>query len=207
MATMKITLIGMYNIDNTLFDNMILPEDIDRETFINSLLTEAGEFEVLYANPDFMKFNIGTWSRKWQRTFEKWVQGLKAEWNPIENYDRYEEWEDNGNKNGTTHSSGSDRTDVKGKGSNEDKVSAYDSSSYQPKNMSESNSESGSTSTTSADYSNTETSGNKHIGHIHGNIGVTQSSEMLANWFSISEWNIYSHMIDLFKSEMLIPVY
>ena len=46
MATMTLTLIGLYKVDETLFDNMILPDQIDRNTFINSLLMKSGEFVI-----------------------------------------------------------------------------------------------------------------------------------------------------------------
>ena len=88
----------MYNFDNSLFDTLEIPAEIDRDEFINNLLMSAGEFEVLYSDFDFLKFSIGVWSKKWYRTFEKWIEGLKAEWNPIENYDRYEEIKDTTNR-------------------------------------------------------------------------------------------------------------
>ena len=91
MATMTLTLIGLYKVDETLFDQMILPDMIDRDTFINSLLMKTGEFELLYPDLDFMKDYIGVWSKKWYQTFQKWYEGTQASFNPIENYDRYEE--------------------------------------------------------------------------------------------------------------------
>lgn len=99
MATAKITLIGMsrwmseHNDD--LFANLTTPSGIDRSKLINTILMNGGEFEVLYADADFMKFLIGVWSDKWQRTMEKWIAALSIVYNPLENYDRMEDWEDN----------------------------------------------------------------------------------------------------------------
>lgn len=95
MSTMqRITLIGMYNFDPSLFDTMVLPEGYDKETLIDTLLLEHGEKCVLYTDPQFMKFSIGVISRKWQLELEKIYEALTAEYNPIWNYDRYEEWND-----------------------------------------------------------------------------------------------------------------
>ena len=91
MATAKITLIGMNDYDNDLFHNLIFPDGIDKDLFIDTLILKAGEFEVLYPNPDFMKRAIGVWSNKWYRTFAEWLRGTQATWNPIHNYDRFEE--------------------------------------------------------------------------------------------------------------------
>ena len=99
MASSKMTLIGMYNWDNTIFSELLLPTGIDKDLFINSLLLQGGEFEVLYADPNFMKNAIKIWGMKWFRTFAEWLKGTQAEWNPIYNYDRYEDARDDGYRN------------------------------------------------------------------------------------------------------------
>lgn len=105
MATAKWTLMGMYNYDNTIFNEMVLPTGIDADLFKSSLLIEKGEFEVLFPNPDFMKNAIKVWSAKWYRTFSEWLRGTQAQFNPIYNYDRYEEgWDDNKKKYSSVNS-------------------------------------------------------------------------------------------------------
>ena len=99
MASSKMTMIGMYNWDNTIFSELLLPTGIDKDLFINSLLLKGGEFEVLYPDPNFMKNAIKIWGMKWFRTFSEWYKGTQAEWNPIYNYDRYEDARDDGYRN------------------------------------------------------------------------------------------------------------
>lgn len=199
MATMTMSLIGLYNVDNTLFDEMIMPEEVDRETLVNTILLKSGEFEVLYPNPDFMKAFIKTWSMKWNRTFVKWVEGMSVSWNPIENYDRYEDWTDK--KTGGSSANGSNNMTVQG--SETSKVSAYDSSTLQPSGETDNSSTTGTTiSNTLTDHEDTT-----HEGHIHGNIGVTQASDMLRSFLDISEWNLYEHIADVFIREVCIPIY
>ena len=231
----KITLIGMYNFDNSLFDGMVLPDGINKEEFVASLLLRDGEFEVLYPDFTFLKGAIGIWSAKWRHTFEKWLEGQNAEWNPIENYDRYEEFDDvkgrdlthttthkqtsneSSNASGTSYGSDTNNTS----GTNEALKSAYDSGSYQPdaktvagaNTSATSSSNTTSSGTTNGTVDNTgtdtdkETETNKHTAHIHGNIGVTTSAAMLGEFYEISKWNLYDHMADLFKTELLIPIY
>lgn len=98
MATAKMTLIGMYNVDDTLFNSAVFPDGIDPDLFRDTLLLKGGEFEVLYPDLDFMKFSIGVVARKWSRTFAQWVKGAEADWNPIYNYDRFEESKDTDKK-------------------------------------------------------------------------------------------------------------
>ena len=99
MASSKMTLIGMYNWDDTIFSELLLPTGIDKDLFINSLLLQGGEFEVLYPDPNFMKNAIKIWGIKWFRTFAEWYKGTQAKWNPIYNYDRYEDARDDGYRN------------------------------------------------------------------------------------------------------------
>lgn len=199
MSTMNLTLIGMYNYDEHLFDELTLPEGIDKQAFINNLLLRSGEFEVLYPSTDFMKSAIKLWGIKWRHTFEQWLVGQAATWNPIENYDRYEESTDHDTSSGT----GTDGTTVSGGGHTESKVSAFDSSTYQPGSYDE-------TSSSSTSNSSTTTSGTayrEHESHIHGNIGVTQASEMLRSFYDIAGWNLLDHMADVFINEFCIQTY
>ena len=100
----RLTLIGLYNHDSTLFENLSLPDGYDTQTFIDSFLLEHGEKCVLYPDFDFMKFSIGVVSRKWSFELEKIYEALSAEYNPIENYDRYERiLTDNNTKYGKTN--------------------------------------------------------------------------------------------------------
>lgn len=199
MATMTLTLIGMNNYDENLFSKLELPEPIVKEDFINNLLMRSGEFELLYPDADFMENAISLWGKKWKRTFEQWIKGQEAEWNPIENYDRYEDSSETNHSDGT----GSDTTDVNGGGTTTNNVSAFDSSTYQPSNQSIDTSNSHSGSTTEAHNDSNRTFGS----HIHGNIGVTQASDMLKAFYDIAKWNILDHMADIFIQEFCIPVY
>ena len=91
MASAKMTLIGMYNYRDDIFNELVLPTGIDADLFKQSLLMKGGEFEVLYPDPDFLKYSIKIWSSKWFRTFSEWLRGTEQRWNPIYNYDRFEE--------------------------------------------------------------------------------------------------------------------
>ena len=90
----KLTMIGMYNYDNTLFDSLTFPDGIEKDLAVDQILLRSGDFEVLYPEPDFLKFAIGSWGRKHYRTFSKWVEALAIDYDPLNNYDRTEETRD-----------------------------------------------------------------------------------------------------------------
>lgn len=193
-----ITLIGLYNFDNSLFDGIDI-EDIDTELLIENILNKSGNFEVLYPDFNYMKNQIAVWSDKYQDTFTKWMKGIAAEWNPIENYDRFEEITDSGENS----MSGSDSNTSSGSGTNTQKKAAYDSSTFE-NDVEATSSTSGSSSTT---MSSSGRNYNKRIAHIHGNIGVTTSTAMFNEFQEAALWNVYEHITDLFLNEFVIPVF
>ena len=229
MATAKITLASFYTwfdtavVKDDLFKNLELPEGIDKDTLVGNILMRGGELEVMYSDPNFFQSLIGIWSKKWYRTFDKWVKALAIEYSPLENYDRMEEWQDTRNNHGSETTSGtlgrttSDSLSRSGSDGNTTttSVSAYDSSSYQPSNQVVSSGTNGFTDTGSGSVNDTTSGstttsfgeGAHHTGRVHGNIGVTTSMELLESELKISEWNLYEHITDLFLSEFVIPIY
>lgn len=96
-----LSVMGLYNWDDTLFNLMQLPEGISLDTVKENILAETCELEVLYPNPTVMKNLIGVWSHKMIHVWDELYKTLLYEYNPIENYIRYEE----GNSSGTGSSS------------------------------------------------------------------------------------------------------
>lgn len=103
MSLAKITLWGMYrhgvDTEDDLFKNWNLPDDMDADLLKDNILLKGAEFEVLYASYPFMQNAIKIWSDKHYHTFERWLKALAIDYNPLENYDRMEEWQDGSNRN------------------------------------------------------------------------------------------------------------
>lgn len=196
MSQAKLTLIGLYNYDNTIFDLLNVPEGLTKDTLVNNILLRSSEFEVLYPDPDFIKKAIGDFSNAWQPTFERWVNALALEYNPLENYDRKEDWTDtrNGHNSGTTSGTTSSTTT--------NKVSAYDAGD--DLTVHDQDEIHGADSSSSSGESH---EGAKHDGRVHGNIGVTTSQQMLMSELDLGYWNIYEKITDLFLTHFVIPIY
>lgn len=88
----RLTMIDMYNYDNTLFDMLSFPSaaNIDRELFVNNLLVTYGEQRVIYPNIPFFKLATKVWSQKWEQSILRIVRTLGADYDPLHNYDRTE---------------------------------------------------------------------------------------------------------------------
>lgn len=94
-ATMS--LLGLYNFDSTILDGLIVPAGVDRQLVINNLLRECAELEVLYPQPEAMKFFVSEWAKERLPVWNRLEATLHYEYDPISNYDRKEEWTDEGN--------------------------------------------------------------------------------------------------------------
>lgn len=194
-----------------LFSQMILPEGVDKDILVDNILIRSADFEALYPDGDFMIEAIGHWSRKWFKTFEKWNKALNIEYNPLENYDRMEEWTDTGRTSELSHNNtnASDSSSGSVNGSSTDYISAFNSDTARQNTSNVSNSDSvnnmeSHASNTFDSLNNTE---NLRTGRAHGNIGVTTSQQMLEAELTIAQWNIYEHITDMFLAEFCIPVY
>lgn len=139
---------------------------MNRDVLINTIMEHCGLNIPVYADPFVMSNAITLWSAKNQYTFKHVGKIYEASYSPIENYDRYEDFSTDHNRNLTdntkTNSSGSKKVDNSnqvtndltrtddltqtnnlttqhsGKDSTEDenKTSAYDSATYQPESKS-----------------------------------------------------------------------
>lgn len=229
MANYTMTLAGLYNWDETLFDAMIFPKNADKQNFIDSLILSYGSCEPLYPDCDFMKNSaIPAWSIKWKSNIEKVYDLLeKLEYNPVENYDRQENWSDSPNITRETQLSGTDSnkqtagqgstTKQTGTDTNEQKVSAFNSSGYDPSEqdiMTYGNQTQITTSganTNEFSYGrkdvNTEKGSTEHSGRIHGNIGVTTTQQMMESEMSLRKQSFIDYCTGLFANDLLLLVY
>ena len=219
MATATLSLIGLYNYDDTIFDKLTFPEGIDKTVAVNNILFRSGDFEVLFPDPDFMRDAIGLWGYKWQRTFERWVKALSVDYEPLYNYDRTEEWltdediTDHGAHEQQMSGTSTDTSESSGENTDTDTVSAYNSSTFENDKQrnstysadSSGNSQSSNQSSGTDDNKRDRTE--KRKGRAYGNIGVTTSQQMLQSELDVAAWNLYEHIADIFLNEFIIPVY
>lgn len=191
MATAKLTLIGLYNYDETLFDGLKLPDYFDKQTLVNTILLAGGEFGTLYPDPVFMKTAIKLWSDKNQRYFERMVTLMENDYAPLENYNRQEKWDDTGN--------GSSKSEFVNDSTETGQVSAFNSSAFENRDK-----------TTGKDTGNSSGSSeykNHREGYARGNIGVMSSQDMFRQELDIINLSPYDLIAGDFINEFCIKVY
>lgn len=215
----KMTIVGFEYYMNmkgdSLFKDMLLPTGINGEILKNTIMLKCADFGLLYTDPNFMQYQVGMFFRKNYKTFEDWLKGVNSTYNPIENYDRWEDWTDIGAKKSTDNikdtTAGSDTSSGTSGNTQTYDVTTDNSGTYKPKDKTTDSGTSSNTSTSSltrnADTNSVEDTSGVHSGHIHGNIGVTTAAQMLTEFYKISAWNIYDNIANMFAKDFCIGLY
>lgn len=129
MSEMWLSILGLYHKDPTIFDNMVLPEGVDRQTLIDKLLTDCAELEIVYPSTEMMKLSMETWSKAHLRGWEIMFTSLnKEDYDPFTDFDRHENFTETyentddlqGNRTGSERAFNDDSlTNVSGLNNNE----------------------------------------------------------------------------------------
>lgn len=123
--------------------------------------------------------------------YERLLEVVKAEYSPIENYDRYEDLFKEYSSSGSS-SEDVDRTNT-GTQTNDHKVEGFNSSTFQDSDKDTRTDNLASTD--DIDRSHSDEGEETNTNHIHGNIGVTQATDMLQNhWDFWSKFNVLEIM-------------
>lgn len=203
-----LSLIGLYQRDNTILDGIITPTGLDRENLIINIIMECAELEVLYPDPEFIKYLVPLWSAKEVTTWNRIYQASLKEYNPIENYDRIEEYTENETTNRDIENTGNSRTTTHNVGTDTNYINGYNSSEQVMQGATSHVSDGNNTGTaTNTGNENTDRE-NIKSGRIHGNIGVTTSQQMLQQEVDIAPViNVYNYIIRSFKNRFCLMVY
>ena len=199
--------------DNTVFDNMELPEDIELADVVDHILYKYGDAPLFSPDPETIKFYIGRWSKRRLPLWERYKAAISTEYNPLENYDRHELETITYGKNIANTGTVTDTTSgaivdtpagqikIENDATTTNTISADNSSNYEPDNQQVLD---GEQNTSYDNYSETRSFNNyeeeralntneaasgedEKDSYIHGNIGVTTSQQMLNQELDIIE--------------------
>lgn len=232
-ATMSI--LGLYNYDPNIFELLHLPDSVQQQTIIDLIISEAAELEILYPNPDILRVIIGAWSKSRQNAWARIAAALDAEYNPIENTDRYEDHledytrdllesddytrdlqeSDDYNRNltdsGNSNSSGGIQNSRTGYNSSDLQLTdSSGSEDHRDDSRSYTGGDNRNKGYTGGDNRNKGFTGGdtRHtVIHTHGNIGVTTNQRMVRAEVELRQTDIYSIIVNEFIDKFCIGVY
>lgn len=228
----RVTLWGFYQYDKTLFDNILLPDGIDKDNLVADIMRNSGDLYPYHQVPEYLKRNITYWFARRLFDFDRMYKALRMDYSPIENYDRIEsikrDYENSGSDKASTtlgssttsSHTGTDTDNMQGSGSNEKGVSAYNEDGYTNREKDTETHNSNNTQTYNSTVTNTGSGTDttqteyglkrKEVEDIrvHGNIGVTTSQQMLESELSLrSKYDIYKIISKEFEREFLVQIY
>nr|DAL02487.1 MAG TPA: Portal protein, Proximal tail tube, phi29, mature virion, VIRUS.3A [Caudoviricetes sp.] len=222
-----LSILGLYQREPTLFDELELPGSMNKDVLIDNILYEAAPLEAYYPDPNFMKFMIGRWSFMNQSVWQKLYDTTVLEYNPIFNYDRTEEWSENeqmldkrtlaGTERETSTDNSSGEIRSSGTVKSELNVSGYNESSYVPREQTIETPDTLTSNTSetdrivSIDKNDTENMDRKRdnirTGRAFGNIGVTTTQQMIQQERETALFNMYKVITDSFIERFCLMIY
>lgn len=193
-----VSILGLLDYSPEVLDGIgdYLPSGVSLEHLKDAIILECAELEILIPNPALFAGLVKRWAARKSLSWTRYYAAIHATYNPLENYDRQEQEAIQESGENSAESAGTTA------GTDEEKVSAFNSGTYQPK-----------TQVTRLGNADTETSGDfsrnlNRSGRIHGNIGVTTSQQMLAAELDITpRLDIYEKIVADFKAQFCILVY
>lgn len=225
-ATMS--LYGLYTYDDTIFDELHLPDSVDKDTIIENLLLNSIELEVLYPDPETVKSAISIYTRAKLPTWTKIAEVLDSEYNPLWNVDG-KTIQQSGERKSKTTTDPVDSTETYGAthtetttglrhSKSESATSAYNSTGMQPTGESNATTDQATdTADTTGVTNNFKTgtvSSNNVINAVEdvtirqGNIGVTTTQSMINEELELRKNNnIYDIIVNDIIHKLCIMVY
>lgn len=185
--------------DGDLFDDITLPSGMDKTTVVNQIMLDNGLLEVVYPEHDLLKGLIKAHFLARQLDYQRLWDAVSQTYNPLYNLDRKntltEKTERTENTTGNTTTNANQST--------EQKVSAFDSSTYQPSEQMSGNTSDTTDATTDSQGQDMHTLES----HEEGSIGVITPQDMLRREFDIrKDWNIYRFISMDFRDNFMIQL-
>lgn len=191
---------NLYNVEQfgevtgkgSLFDGISLPDSIDQKTLYDKIMYDNWDLEPYISDFDVLHRFILNWFKTRYHAWEMMNKALSQDYEPLENMNRTETETITRERKFTGQSSTEDN------GNNETRVSAFDSSSYQPSQMDTSQA----TGSEKRNDNEDETVTNER--NSHGTIGVITNQDMLQKEIDIRRYDIYSIISKEFTNEFML---
>lgn len=196
-----IDLLDIYSLENDSDDMFLLLADytldsrIDRDTMNTVIIKDLGASRPITTDPDLFKVLLDTFFNKYSLNITRLVDTMYLEYNPLSNKDmvetehRYSKGDiDNTDKYTTEQSS-------------EGKVSAYDVTTYQPKEMN-----TGDTSHEGETTSDIESTVDTEK-HMVGKDSSDSMQTLIEQERKLAQFNIFNWIIQQMRKELFLLVY
>lgn len=185
MATsLNMSIYGLYYYRPDLFDEMVLPDELDKDTMVANILMECAELTILYPDADMIKEAIGYWSKAKKQTWDRMAEVLYEDYEPFINIKRDETrtitYEPNLKGNGTVTTS----------------VNAWNDGTGTQRDS------------TKTDTSQTGSSKTTETFHVEGDSAITDAQDVLEKEFKVrAKYELYDYIVNDFRTRFCLMIY
>lgn len=202
-----------------MFDDYVIDSRVDRDTLNTEIISKLGAMRPITTDSNLFKILFDNFFKKYNSNIIKLCDTLDLQYNPLYTKDIYHDVNEKENRhsvgdidNTDKYSTNTDQTNT-GTDTNEETVSAYDSSSYQPmkknvetQNLRTDNDVQHSGETTSDIVSDVDT--DKTLSeHTLGKDGDLPYQDLIEKQRKLVEFNIYNWIIKQMRRELFLLVY
>lgn len=196
-----IDILDVYALENDsenmqlLFNDYTLDERIDRDVMNTTIISELGASRPVTTDPDLFKMLFDNFFKKYSSNITKLVDTMYYEYNPLHNKDISEE--EHRQSEGDIDNTDEYHTD----NTTEGKVSAYDSSTYQPKEQAI-----GDVDHTGETHSDIKSEVDT-TRSIRGKDGQDSYQSLIEQERKLAEFNIFNWIIKQMRKELFLLIY
>lgn len=196
-----LSVLALYKYDESLFNEMIIPNELDKNVLIDNILLDCAELEILYPNPNVLKSAIGFWSKSRIKAWNDMKNVLIVDdYRPFINLERKESGYDletrdlNSKANSNENASGNVLN----------KISAFNSSNLENKDSSDTSSNSNTTS----NVDDTGTIRKDYEHNFEGDSAMFTKQNIIEQEMEMRlKYDLYKIIIDEFKKKFCLLIY
>lgn len=181
-----LSLAGMMKAQTTLFDDLVLPEQVERDTVINRLLLETMELEVMISSGPIMQEALGVYSKSQLPVWQRYADSLYLNYDPFVTDETTETSSSSANTSG--QNTGSDSTTRE--------VTGFDSNNLQTAEKSTTELGTGNTVDTSGSSTRTRT----------GRAGK-DPQDLVQKQIALAKENLVEYIVNDIKQQFCLLVY
>ena len=180
----KVSIYGLYTKEPSIFDNMMLPDTVNKNDLITNICLECGDLEIIYPDAGIMKIAIRTWSQSMIRAWDMMSDVLFEEYDPFVNIKRDE------------HRTITQTRDLETTGSSINKVNAWNET------------EPVTHDTSSGTGTDTGTVTTEEYFHVEGDSAITDAQDVSKKEIELRvKYNLYQIITQDFKKRFCLMVY
>lgn len=200
-----IDILDIYSLENDsnqmflMFDDIVIDERIDKDILNTTIISELGAMRPITTDPDLYKMLVDNFFKKYSGNITRLLDTIDLEYNPLTNRDMTEIE----HRHSVGDIDNTDTYDTDTDATNTTEVSAYDSSTYQPKQKDTIDNGVHHEAETTSDIDSTVDT-NKHTA---GKDGDMPYQDLIEKERKIVEFNIYNWIIKQMRKELFLLVY